>query len=129
MYTEPPRPGPALQVVREQSIVAMSDPAAAFEAVAVFQPVPTDLVWHVHRVTLTMPGAGTNCQAFLCIDELRAEAIVDGTEQGAFDVSEASTPYVVAGGRRLYVVWTGDQVFTGLVGSARLDVRIFGGPS
>lgn len=123
-YTEPPRPGPSLQVVKEQAVTAMSTPAAAFEAVATFEPVPTDRVWHVHRVTLTMPGAGEECQAFLCVDELRAEAVVDGTEQGAFDVSEAIAPYVVSGGKRLLVVWTGPELFPGLIGSARLDVRV-----
>lgn len=123
-YTEPPRPGPSLQVVKEHPVTAMSEPAAAFEAVATFEPVPPDRVWHVHRVTLTMPGAGQDCQAFLCVDELRAEAVVDATEQGAFDVSEAVTPYVIPGGKRLLVVWTGPEVFTGLVGSARLDVRV-----
>jgi hypothetical protein len=122
-FTEPPRPGPGLDAVRDRVVSSRTEPAAGFEAVATCPPVPIDRVWYVDRVTVTMPGAGADCQAFLCVDELRAEAVIDGTEQGAFDVSEASTPYVLAGGRRLLVVWTGPQVFTGLVGFVRLDVR------
>jgi hypothetical protein len=123
-YTTPPRPGPGLdEASRTLTPSARSEPAAGFEAVAAFPPVPFDRLWYVDRVTVTMPGAGLDCQAFLCIDELDAAAVVDGTEQGGFDVSEASTPYVVPGGSRLLVVWTGPEVFTGLVGLARLDVR------
>jgi hypothetical protein len=122
-FTEPPRPGPGLNAVRNRTLSTKTNPAAGFEAVAEFPAAPNDRVWYVDRVTVLMPGAGTDCQAFLCLDEPDANTVIDATEQGAFDVSETATPYVVDGGHRLVVVWTGPQVFTGLIGVARLDVR------
>jgi hypothetical protein len=124
VYTIPPRPALGQGVVRDRTFSAQSDPAAGHEAVAMFPVVDHDRVWYVDRITVSMPGAGTNCQAFLCDDELEATAVIDGTEQGAFDVSASGPPYVITGGRRLIVVWTGPDVLPGLLGNARLDVRV-----